>query len=304
MTAGAETEKVEALEVAMNPRIEGEIVRQYFAMRIVKKGFTLIELLVVMAIIGILASLLLPTLAHSKEKAKRTGCLNNEKQMGTGSQLYSDDDDERAFNGTANFKEDDANWMYAHYISNLKTFICPSTQNSVSDTSIPTPAVYPTDPSEDWTGISYIDRLHGNGTILPDLQQIAPDGRVGTFGGTSYEMAGWLNGAWALGLDNIRKTQNTVQSYTYQLTNTVFPQYNFAGQVGGPSDFWIIYDADDPGLSDPTRPNNDYPDPGDNHGTAGGNVVFCDGHAAWVPQDKYLESWFRGTDEWHAPISQ
>lgn len=63
--------------------------------RLHRRAFTLIELLVVIAIISILAAVLFPVFARTRENARRTSCLSNLKQIGLGMMQYLQDYDER-----------------------------------------------------------------------------------------------------------------------------------------------------------------------------------------------------------------
>lgn len=58
-----------------------------------EKKFSLIELLVVVAIIGILASFLLPTLKKARDSARRASCMSQEKQIGIAFTMYHGDND-------------------------------------------------------------------------------------------------------------------------------------------------------------------------------------------------------------------
>ncbi|MCM8537721.1 MAG: prepilin-type N-terminal cleavage/methylation domain-containing protein [Lentisphaeraceae bacterium] len=65
------------------------------------KKFTLIELLVVIAIIGILMSLLLPSLSKGRLKAKQMVCLSNQRQVCLTVQSYASENNSYAPQGTS-----------------------------------------------------------------------------------------------------------------------------------------------------------------------------------------------------------
>jgi len=81
-----------------------------------RRKFTLIELLVVISIMGILTSMLLPSLGNARLKSQIAVCKSNLKQMYIGQMLYSDDS-----NGRVMATEYGAEWIDAKTWRNLET---------------------------------------------------------------------------------------------------------------------------------------------------------------------------------------
>lgn len=129
-------------------------------------GFSLVELLVVIAVIAVLAAALFPVMTAAKERAKRSSCESNLKQLIIGTMLYVDDYHRypsQPQDGINNWKDPTAkpNWARSveRYVKGSRIDRCPNAlKASVCRSGCPMRL----------DSVSYPISYFGNGRIFKD----------------------------------------------------------------------------------------------------------------------------------------
>ncbi len=260
-------------------------------------GFTLIELLVVVAVIGILASLLVPSLVRAKSVAKRGACLNNLKQIGAANLMYADEDRYGYFSprveGGDAYTSADLNWLFPLYVSDAELFRCPGTKNIIRTNS-------------HWDPLA-------RAQVRTDLTFRAPN--RGRFVGASYLFYSFM------GKGSVRYTEHPyyaerkrVYGYKKKTIGNIATHrhhnrtFDLQGTTAGPAATWLFLDNNSCLVVEHDRPEaameplhagffDDFPSTEDNHGDLGGNVAFADGHAEWIRASEYVYAYEVSEDE-------
>lgn len=236
------------------------------------EGFTLVELLVTTAVIGLLAGLMGSSIHGALVRARRVSCLNNLRQLGIASTMYSGENLRQAFSNTRSDGDDNQSWAYS-YVKTVKPFLCPSARNTLNE--------------------SEISRAWRQSGLFAGLIDYAGS-RTGA--GSSYEVYGFMNYNGGLTTSvifdgksvetpGVQKTAGSLVPYTRRSRGL-----GMYGQTVGPSSVFLFLDGDSQSQFNQPRPEG-------NHGASGSNVQLCDGSVRFIGAGEWVRSYELSQDE-------
>src|SRR4030095_16767249 len=224
-------------------------------------GFTLIELLVSVAVIGILASILLPALTGAKEKGRGIICLSNLRQVGIALHIYAgDNEDGLPYNmGTEGIRRTVGEEKYLNWVNNVMTWELDSDNTNM-----------------------FLLTAGGLGPYLrhaPSMFRCPSDDVLSQV----QRSAGWVERVRSISMNAMLGNAGEFLSGTVNTNNTDYEQYFRMSQVENPEEIFAFVEEHPDSINDGYFINifgsHEWHDlPASYHGEVG-NFSFVDGHA-------------------------
>ena len=193
-------------------------------------GFTLIELLVVVAIIGILASILMPSLSKAREKGYQAVCVSNQKQIASATIMYAESEVMPDHTDNPGGQWDDILEPFLGDKKNNKVLMCPS--QKFTETPNSTINHYTFNPVARGRPLSAISNnefvISGDGITKPEFEATTKRAYTGFwhFIQNSYQSAPFdalIDTAGLTRLPDYRHSEKAVMSFIDGHVKTITP---------------------------------------------------------------------------------